>query len=173
MTTQGFHGLTVADLDTIDRQIVRLLQQDGRRSVSDIAKEVGLSHAGTRQRVHRLLAHRIVQIAAITNPRTHGYGSSGALGIKTTGDPWSVADKLDAIDEVYYVVIANGSFDLFVELMGRDLLHLTRLIGEIRRIEGVAALETFTFVELTKWSYAPAFLTDDDVDEPVDRPMAP
>jgi Lrp/AsnC family transcriptional regulator, regulator for asnA, asnC and gidA len=66
------HGLKPATLDEVDRELVRLLQEDGRRSLSEMAREVGLSHASVRTRINRLLDEQIVTITAVTHPGTHG-----------------------------------------------------------------------------------------------------
>jgi Lrp/AsnC family leucine-responsive transcriptional regulator len=42
------------DLDDLDRQVIRLLAEDGRRSYTDLAKDTGLSTSAVHQRVRRL-----------------------------------------------------------------------------------------------------------------------
>lgn len=160
--TSGFHGLAIADLDEIDHLILEELQIDGRVAVTAIAEKVGLSHAATRMRVQRLLERRIVQVAAITNPATHGYQRSALVGIRSQGDLRAIADAVAAIPEVYYVVISTGAFDVLAELMSRDDAHLLELLGRIRTIPGVVSTESFTFLELVKWEYHPAINTHAD-----------
>lgn len=157
--TSGFHGLAIADLDEIDHRILEALQIDGRAAVTSIAERVGLSHAATRMRVQRLLEQRVVQVAAITNPATHGYQRSALIGIRSQGDLRAVADAVAAIPEAYYVVISTGTFDVLAELMSRDDAHLLELLGRIRTIPGVVSTESFTFLELVKWEYHPAITT--------------
>jgi Lrp/AsnC family leucine-responsive transcriptional regulator len=43
-----------ADFDDVDRQVLRLLAEDGRRSYTDLAKDTGLSTSAVHQRVRRL-----------------------------------------------------------------------------------------------------------------------
>ena len=157
MIGNEFHGLRVDDLDEVDREIVRQLQQDGRRSVSTIAKEIGLSHAAVRQRVQRLIEGQIVRIAAITAPGTHGYPLQAFVGVRTDHRMREVADEIEAIPEAYYVVICTGSVDLMVEMMCRGPEHLLELVSRLRGIPGVVGTETFTFLELAKWRYVPGF----------------
>jgi len=42
------------DLDALDRQLLGLLADDGRRSFTDLAKDTGLSTSAVHQRVRRL-----------------------------------------------------------------------------------------------------------------------
>jgi Lrp/AsnC family transcriptional regulator for asnA, asnC and gidA len=157
MPSDEFHGLRVADLDEIDRRIVRQLQADGRRSVTRIAQEIGLSHAAARQRVQRLIELEIVRIAAITAPGTHGYGMQAFVGVRTDHRVREVASEIDKIPEAYYVVVCSGSIDIMIEMMCRTPEHLLDLVARVRAIDGVIGSETYTFLELTKWRYAPGF----------------
>ena len=94
-------------LDMIDRQIISLLQRDGRRPYGAIAEEVGLSEAGVRRRVQRLKDAGVMQIVAITDPLQLGYGREALIGIRVHGDVRLVADKVAAIDEANYVVMTS------------------------------------------------------------------
>ncbi len=141
-------------LDTIDREIINLLQQDGRRPYGTIAAEVGLSEAGVRRRVQRLRDLGVMQIVAITDPLQLGFGREALVGIRVHGDVRQVAEKVAAIDEANYVVMTAGSFDLIAEVVAVDddaLLHL--LNDSIRSIPGVTEVETFVYLKLSKQTY--------------------
>ncbi len=141
-------------LDTIDREIISLLQQDGRRPYGTIATEVGLSEAGVRRRVQRLRDLGVMQIVAITDPLQLGFGREALVGIRVHGDVRQVAEKVAAIDEANYVVMTAGSFDLIAEVIAVDddaLLHL--LNDSIRSIPGVTEVETFVYLKLSKQTY--------------------
>ncbi|MCZ4302481.1 Lrp/AsnC family transcriptional regulator [Microbacterium oxydans] len=157
MTTGEFHGLRAAELDEVDRSLVLLLQADGRSSVSDLARAVGLSHPATRQRLNRLLAERIITIGAMTHPGTHGYGSSALIAVETDHRIEEVASEIAEIDQVYYVVTTTGRYDVMVELMARDAKDLLRVSAAIRSIPGVRSAETLSFVDTVKWVYRPGF----------------
>ena len=57
-----------AIIDDLDRKILNQLEIDGRRSLADIASELGISRAYAGKKLKRLLDHRITRIAAFTNP---------------------------------------------------------------------------------------------------------
>ena len=61
-------------LDAINRAIIVELQHDGRKSYTAIAEKVGLSEAAVRQRVQRLTDDGVMQIVAVTDPLTLGFG---------------------------------------------------------------------------------------------------
>ena len=142
-------------LDLIDRQIISLLQRDGRRPYGAIAEEVGLSEAGVRRRVQRLKDAGVMQIVAITDPLQLGYGREALVGIRVHGDVRRVADQVAAIDEANYVVMTAGSFDIIAEVIALDDNALVHLLNDsIRSIPGVTEVETFLYLKLAKQTYA-------------------
>lgn len=142
-------------LDLIDRQIISLLQRDGRRPYGAIAEEVGLSEAGVRRRVQRLKDAGVMQIVAITDPLQLGYGREALVGIRVHGDVRLVADQIAAIDAANYVVMTAGSFDIIAEVIALDDNALVHLLNDsIRSIPGVTEVETFLYLKLSKQTYA-------------------
>jgi Lrp/AsnC family transcriptional regulator for asnA, asnC and gidA len=141
-------------LDDFDRRIIDLLQRDGRRPYGAIAENVGLSEAAVRRRVQRLRDSGVMQIVAITDPLQLGYGREALVGIRVHGDVRLVADKIASIDEVNYVVMTAGSFDLIAELIAVDDEQLVHLLNDsIRSIPGVTEVETFLYLKLAKQTY--------------------
>jgi Lrp/AsnC family transcriptional regulator, regulator for asnA, asnC and gidA len=141
-------------LDRVDREIVSLLQVDGRRAYGAIAEEVGLSEAAVRRRVQRLRDSGVMQIVAITDPLQLGYGREALVGIRVHGDVRLVADKVAAIEEANYVVMTAGSFDIIAELIAVDDDALVHLLNDaIRSIPGVTEVETFLYLKLSKQTY--------------------
>jgi len=142
-------------LDQVSKAIVEQLQQDGRRSYAAIGKEVGLSEAAVRQRVQRLIDSGVMQVVAVTDPIELGFARQAMIGIKVTGPIDVVADQLAAIDEIDYVVVTAGAYDILVELVAESDEHLLSVVsGQIRAIEGVTSTETFMYLNLRKQTYA-------------------
>jgi Lrp/AsnC family transcriptional regulator, regulator for asnA, asnC and gidA len=141
-------------LDRVDREIISLLQVDGRRAYGAIAEEVGLSEAAVRRRVQRLRDNGVMQIVAITDPLQLGYGREALVGIRVHGDVRLVADKVASIEEANYVVMTAGSFDIIAELIAVDDDALVHLLNDaIRSIPGVTEVETFLYLKLSKQTY--------------------
>jgi Lrp/AsnC family transcriptional regulator for asnA, asnC and gidA len=141
-------------LDDVSLRIIRELQIDGRRPYTTIAKTVGLSEAAVRQRVQRLLDAGVMQIVAVTDPLRVGLHRQAMIGIRVDGDVRELAAKLAASNEIEYVVICSGAYDLLVELTARDDEHLLDVINsQIRAIPGVRSTETFVYLRLEKQTY--------------------
>src|SRR5712691_6586442 len=141
-------------LDDTSKLIIEQLQQDGRRSYAAIGKAVGLSEAAVRQRVQRLIDGGVMQIVAVTDPMMLGFHRQTMIGIKCEGDLERVADHLAAMDEIDYVVITSGSFDLLVEVVCEDDDQLLEILSRVRMAPTVTSTETFVYLKLRKQTYS-------------------
>ena len=142
-------------LDDVSKAIIEELQQDGRRSYAAIGKVVGLSEAAVRQRVQRLIDSNVMQVVAVTDPLELGFARQAMIGIKAHGELEPIADELAQMEEVDYVVITAGSFDLLAEVVCESDEHLLELISEkIRSIDSVSSTETFMYLKLHKQTYS-------------------
>jgi Lrp/AsnC family transcriptional regulator for asnA, asnC and gidA len=115
---------------------------------------VGLSEAAVRQRVQRLLDAGVMQIVAVTDPMQLGFPRQAMVGVRTSGDLETTADKVAEIAAVDYVVITAGSFDLLTEVVARNDDHLMEILQEIRAVPGVTSTETFVYLKLRKQTYS-------------------
>jgi Lrp/AsnC family transcriptional regulator, regulator for asnA, asnC and gidA len=142
-------------LDDIDKAIIRELQLDGRTPYAKLGPAVGLSQAAVRQRVQRLMENGVMQVVAVTDPLMLGFTLEAMIGVEVDGDLRAVASKVAQVDNVDYVVVTTGRFDLVVEVICRDHEELLHLINDvIRAIPGVRATETFTYLHLEKQTYS-------------------
>jgi Lrp/AsnC family transcriptional regulator for asnA, asnC and gidA len=141
-------------LDDIAKQIIEQLQQDGRMPYSTIGKIVGLSEAAVRQRVQRLSDAGVIQIVAVTDPMQVGLFRQAMIAINVEGPLEPVSDALAEMDEIDYVVICAGRFDILCEVICTDDESLLELIStRIRTIPGVRNAETLVYLKLRKQSY--------------------
>jgi Lrp/AsnC family transcriptional regulator for asnA, asnC and gidA len=142
-------------LDDVSKAIIEQLQQEGRRSYAAIGKVVGLSEAAVRQRVQRLVDNGVMQVVAVTDPLELGFSRQAMIGVKATGDLDPVAEALAAMEEVDYVVVVAGSFDLLVEVVAESDEHLLTIVSKrIRAIPQVLSTETFVYLKLRKQTYS-------------------
>ena len=144
-----------AALDDVSKAIIEELQQDGRRSYAAIGKVVGLSEAAVRQRVQRLIDNNVMQVVAVTDPLELGFARQAMIGIRAQGDLELIADELAQLEEVDYVVITAGSFDLLAEVVCESDEHLLEVLSHrIRKLDGIVTTETFMYLKLRKQTYS-------------------
>jgi len=141
-------------LDETSKQIIEQLQRDGRQSYAAIGKAVVLSEAAIRQRVQRLQEAGVLQIVAVTDPLTLGFHRQAMIGVKCEGDLQQAADLLAEIEEIAYVVLTAGSFDLLCEVVCEDDDHLLNVLSRVRSVPSVTSTETFVYLKLRKQTYS-------------------
>jgi Lrp/AsnC family transcriptional regulator for asnA, asnC and gidA len=147
-----------SSIDELDQRIIEALQLDGRRPFTKLAAELGISEASVRQRVANLINNQVMQIVAITNPLKMGFSLAGMIGIRVSGERMlEVAKEIAAFDEVIYLIICAGSFDLLAEVVCRDNDHLLSfLTDKLYKVPGVQQTETFMYLRVTKqnnWAF--------------------
>jgi Lrp/AsnC family transcriptional regulator for asnA, asnC and gidA len=96
-----------------------------------------------------------MQIVAVTDPLQLGFGRQAMVGVNVEGSVEPVAEKLAAMDEVIYVVITAGSYDILCEVVSTGDEELLDLITRrIRSVPGVRSTETFMYLKLAKQTYS-------------------
>lgn len=142
-------------LDEIDLSILQALRRDGRVAFAQIAGQLGVSPGMIRQRYNRLVEQGILKVIAITNPLQMGYKTMAMIGIRVDGSKLlEVAEKISALEEVIYMVICSGRFDIFAEVVCRDHEDLLQFLTEkLSAIEGVRESESFMHLKIVKEVY--------------------
>jgi Lrp/AsnC family transcriptional regulator for asnA, asnC and gidA len=153
----GFENLKHgAKIDDIDLKIIKILNEDGRASFSHIAKALGVSPGMIRQRYNRLVEEGVLQVVAITNPMLMGLTTMAQIGVKINVHRMQeITDQIAAFEEVIYLVLLTGSYDLLIEVVCRDRDHLLEfLTNKLYSVEGVNEAETFVYLRIAKEEYA-------------------
>ena len=145
----------VGGLDETDQQILDALRQDGRTPFAQIADQMGVSPGMIRMRYNRLVEMGFLKVVAITNPLRMGYKAMAMIGIRTEGEKMlEVAEKIAEFDEVVYLIVTSGRFDILVEVFCIDHADLLRFITEnLYGIDGVRESESFIQLKIVKEVY--------------------
>jgi Lrp/AsnC family transcriptional regulator, regulator for asnA, asnC and gidA len=142
-------------LDDLDKAIIKALQLDGRRPYAQIGRELKVPEATVRQRAERLISRGVVQVVGVTDPLAMGFQQPAFIGLKVDASRLDeIADRLAALDEVTYVVVTAGRYDLICEVVCEDNDHLLRVLTErVADIEGIRSTETMVELRFVKESY--------------------
>lgn len=143
------------DLDGLDREIISLLQYDGRMPYTEIGNKLGISEGAVRRRVKRLTEDGILQIVGIVEPRLMDWNAAGMIGVNVqSGHMEQAAEAIANFHEVTYLFMASGGFDLFVEVFCRDREHFVEFLNQkLQQVPGVIRTETFMILKMYKMSY--------------------
>ena len=142
-------------IDDVDLQIISILTEDGRTPFAQIAKRLGVSTGMIRQRYHRLVQEGVLQVVAVTNPLLMGFSTMAHIGVKVNLNRLEeIAEEIATFEEVIYLVLVTGSYDLFIEVVCRDKDHLIDfLTKKLNAVQGVKDTETFIYLRIAKEVY--------------------
>jgi len=142
-------------LDDLDRQIISILQYDGRTPFTAIANELGTTEGTVRRRVKQLTENGLMQIVAIVEAHNMGWNEAAMIGISVQANLISsVADEIAKLPEVSYLFQAAGEYDLIAEVYCRDKEHFVSFLNdELHQINGIENTESFMMLKMHKLSY--------------------
>jgi DNA-binding Lrp family transcriptional regulator len=147
-------GDVSTDVDAVDLALLRALQDDGRASYVDLAEVVGLSAAGARRRVVRLVESQVVRVGAVVRHSGQDRQSAMGVGIRLAGDHHQVVDELKAMSSVIFVARTLGRFDVLVTVRAFAAAQLVELLDTVRALPGVNGIDSWAHLEVVKESYA-------------------
>lgn len=133
-------------MDSIDTGILELLQKDGRRPYSEIARSLDISNTMVHQRVTRMKqAGYIKGIELHLDERKMGYEWSAFTGLilRADSDSESIIQALQAIPEVTECYYITGKYALYIRIVAKNSLHMRQVLYEkIDHIPGVLKTES-------------------------------
>ena len=131
-------------MNDMDRQLIGLLRQDGRASVSELAASMRVTRTTVRNRLDRLKASgEILGFTVQTRSDVATHPVRGLMMLEIAGrGTEKVGRLLTKLPEVQLVHSTNGVWDLIVEIATETLEQFDRVLTEIRRIEGITKSET-------------------------------
>jgi Lrp/AsnC family transcriptional regulator for asnA, asnC and gidA len=142
-------------LDPTERRMVELLQEDGRLSVAELARELNVTEVTARRKLKRLLADGVIRVVATVDPFDVGYETPVIIGLKVErGKLDAVASAISRYPQVRYVGASTGRVDLIVEIVTRTNQDLADfLMNELQAIDGITDSETNLIVRIYKQTW--------------------
>ncbi len=143
-------------MDDLDRQILRVLQEDGRISNQDLADRVGLSPSPCLRRVRALEAAGVITgYRAVLDPRTVGRGFEvfvSATLLRAERDAIGAFETaVLALEEVAEVRRMIGSPDYLLRVVVADLEDYERLYSDsLAALPGVERISTQIAMKVVK-----------------------
>ena len=127
--------MTDADLDAVDREILRILQADARTPFSEIARQIDMASATVHDRVSRLREQGVIEgYHAKVDPAKVGYRASAFVGLRIEqgrdGAVSGFVDHLREVDGVQEVHLTTGDWDVLVRVVAEDTEGLRELLFE-------------------------------------------
>lgn len=140
------------ELDELDKQILKILQEDAETPYSQISAKLGISKAAVHKRLKELKKRGAIRkICAIVDPKMLGKGLKAFVGISTEpGACPVVIEKLRERYEVLEIHEIAGEHDLLLKVVVNDTEHLNVFLHEIDKLPGVSGSRTFVVLKTEK-----------------------
>lgn len=131
-------------MDDLDEKLITLLRHNGRRSISDLALDTGVSRATVRARMERLeRSGNILGYTVILRADAVDLPVRGIMMIEIEGHVTDrVVKSLGGFAEVSQIHTTNGRWDLIVELGAATLTDFDSILRRVRLVPGITASET-------------------------------
>jgi len=141
------------DVDDLDREIINLLQQDGRMSIQDIAKALSSTSSTVRKRIRRLEEANIMRVVAVTDFSAAGYELLIAVGIQVENcRPEDVGREIAKLPEVFSVNLVTGHCELDVLVAAKDFAELSHFLHDkLPKISGISKLVPGLTVDVLRY----------------------
>lgn len=139
----------VEKMDDTDREIVKVLKNDGRTTYKDIGKTVDLSEGAVRNRIRALVDSGVIRQFTIKMGVTEGAEAITLLLIDPSLPTSEVSKTVRKIPNVETVYEITGQYDIAVVIGGLNITEVNECVEKIRRIHGV--VNTNSMIILRSW----------------------
>ena len=109
-----------------------------------IAEALNVTEGTVRNRVAKLLEDKAIQIIGVLDPHRMGFEAPAIIGVSVQPRQLEeAAAEIAAMQEVSYLLMVAGEYDLLVEVFCRDRAHLTAFLkDQLLQVAGVQRAQT-------------------------------
>ncbi len=145
----------MARYDTTDKAIIKLLNEDARAPSALIARQLNISERTARNRIKRLIDHKLIKPIGVVNPQAFGYGLAVDIFCELEmGMQQSVIDAIGKMEEVSYLAYATGDQDLSVQAVFKNSDEMHDFItNKLHRVQGIRRTRTVLVPRIVKETY--------------------
>lgn len=139
------NAVQIKNLDEVDKQILKLLQENAKISLRDMEKEINLSTTSIRLRIKSLEKQNIIKdYITLIDCHQLGYKEMviASLRVNTSQSLEEIRKKLNKMEEIKYAYIVTGEYPLFISFKCLDHEDAMKLIEKLRNLPGVEEVKT-------------------------------
>jgi len=129
-------------MDEVDREIIKILKQDGRATYGDIGTKVGLSEGAVRKRIKALIDSGVIRQFTVKVGLTEGAEAITLLSVSPSFPTSHVSDLLKKLPNVETVYEITGQYDIAVIISALNIAEVNECVEKIRRVDGVVNTNT-------------------------------
>jgi len=116
------------NLDTLDNEIIRLLTENGRMPIGEMAKKLNVTSPTIRSRIKGLEKNGIFKVSGLIDPNHHQEMITAlvAMSVRSAGEMDQILDKIVCLPNVAWAGVVTGRYDIVAEVVcvgGKDELY--------------------------------------------------
>lgn len=134
----------------LDAAMVRALQTDGRISILDLARTLGISRDLASQRMRHLIDEEGVKVVAAVDPGFAGHEVLVHAMLDVEGAAAPIAKRIAGFSDAVLVSLVSGARPIVVEFRHGSLGELDEMLSTVRTIPGVRSIHLTSYVEVLK-----------------------
>ena len=133
----------------VDKEIIKILKDDGRAGYIDIGKQIGLSEGAVRKRIKTLTDAGVIRKFTVKIGVAEGAEAIALLSVNPSLPTQEVSKRIQAIPNVETIYEVTGEYDIVAVISGMNVVEVNECIEKIRRVEGI--MKTNTMIVLRSW----------------------
>jgi Lrp/AsnC family transcriptional regulator for asnA, asnC and gidA len=136
-----------SNLDKLDNEIIRLLTENGRMPIGEMAKKLNVTSPTVRNRIKDLEKHAILKVTGLIDPSKHREMITAlvAMSVQSHGKLDKILDKIAQLPNVVWAGVVTGRYDIIAEVVcvnGKEELYRFTT-DTILKMGNVVRSETF------------------------------
>jgi DNA-binding Lrp family transcriptional regulator len=136
-------------MDETDKQIIRILKDDGRAGYNDIGKQIGLSEGAVRKRIKTLTEAGVIRKFTVKVSVAEGAEAITLLATNPAYPTQEVSKHIREIPNVETLYEVTGEYDIVAVISGMSVTEVNECVEKIRRVEGI--MKSNTMIVLRSW----------------------
>jgi DNA-binding Lrp family transcriptional regulator len=136
-------------MDNVDKEIIKILRNDGRTGYIAIGKQIGLSEGAVRKRIKALTDTGVIRKFTVKIGVAEGAEAIVLLSVNPSLPTQEVSKRIQSIPNVETTYEVTGEYDIVAVIGGMNVVEVNDCVEKIRRVEGI--VKTNTMIVLRSW----------------------
>ena len=136
-------------MDDVDKEIIKILKDDGRAGYITIGKQIGLSEGAVRKRIKALSDSGVIRKFTVKIGVAEGAEAIALLSVNPSFPTQEVSKRIQMIPNVETTYEVTGEYDIVAVIGGMNVVEVNDCVEKIRRVEGIT--KTNTMIVLRSW----------------------
>jgi DNA-binding Lrp family transcriptional regulator len=146
---------TNANIDNVDKQILELLQEDGKMTIREVAEKITMSQTAIRTRIQKLEENLIKKYMAVIDCQKLGYREMvmASLRVNSRRPLEQIKEEIERMNQIKYAYIITGDYPIFIMAKCLDHNDSMKLIENLRNLPEVEEVKTQLVLDRIKEDY--------------------